>query len=281
MADAEQAWTPLPYVPAVFIDGGKGGVAKTMFGGHLTIEMRRTRQMAFTSFDVDSDQTVSMFGIGKDGDMGHVSAPGTDKDRLFQPVRVTFSKDCKIKVASPGLIAGTRDHAYTLDGAGNAGLVRTLVEKTVWGHVDLVVVDLPAGSSDEWRAAMDVFHRKVGIFVMVHPGNIEDLHRAIERIEFKQQQIIGVVEAFGKCVFEDGEEPVHPKDPKRVFNPWGRNSEVKKVCDDKGLTYLGVLPLTDGLRRVAGRLTLPPTCLGPVAEAAKVVDDILSKEVSA
>ena len=265
---------PLSDTPCVFVDGGKGGVFKTGFWANLAMVMSKAYRVACIGFDVDSDTAPSVFGIEGET-MRQIT--GGPNDRRFSPCIIHTGKKDIIRLASPGLMGeGAGKHARTLDGAGNADLLKNLVKGPVWGANDLVLLDLPAGSSDEWTTAIETFSDILGVVVMVQPSNVEDMERTMERVRLSFLNVLGVVEAFASCAFPDGEAPVHPATGKE-FNPWGVNSEVPGECEKQGITYLGALPVLHGLKRVNGRLVYSEPGLVPVRAAAEEIMKLMTE----
>jgi len=259
---------PLKDTPCVFIDGGKGGVFKTGYGVNLAVLMAKTYRVVFLGFDVDDDNAPAAFGI--DGETME-QIRGGPNDRRFKPCIVHVGKKEIIRVASPGLMGkGAGKHARTMDGAGNADLLRALVEGPVWGANELVIVDLPAGSSDEWTAALETFSNALGVIIMCQPSNEEAFDRTLEKVKLSFQHVLGVVESFATCAFPDGAVPVHPGTGEE-FNPWGVNSPVSRRCEEERVRYLGPLPVLHGLERVNGRLTYSEPGMVPVRAGAEEI----------
>ena len=118
------------------------------------------------------------------------------------------------------------------------GAFKQLTEKTEWGELDDMVIDLPPGTGDV-PLTMAQNMKLTGAVIVCTPQRVaqDDAVRAVKMFEQLGVDILGVVENMSVFVAPDGSE----------YDIFGRGG-VQQMAQRLGLPFLGALPITMDLR---------------------------------
>ncbi len=119
------------------------------------------------------------------------------------------------------------------------GAFKQLTEKTDWGELDQLVIDLPPGTGDV-PLTMAQSLELTGAVIVCTPQRVaqDDAIRAVKMFEQLGVEILGVVENMSVFVSPDGEE----------YDIFGRGG-AQQMAQRLGLPFLGSLPITMDLRQ--------------------------------
>jgi len=224
----------IPTVRVYAVLGIKGGVGKSLIAIALAKALSRYYNVGLVDCDIDSSNVPGMLDA-KEG-------MKLSKDGVrFIPVWVTP----KLKMVSLESIGfGRKRAAITKEGKQHQQIIRDLIEQTVWGRTQVLIADMPAGSSDEFLGVMSIFDHLDGCIAVAQPSTAEDFHRVIDLCKYYGINLMGVIENMNGTLTECGVPAACPVCHKE-FSPLGKDV-IRDICMQKGVTYLGGIPLTSG-----------------------------------
>lgn len=210
--------------PTVLTFGLKGGVGKSLMTKYITDLLAQRHRIALIDADIDSPNLPDVLGV--------TELMTLDENRDFIPARYGDN----VQLFSMRLYMTNEDQAFTQSGDQNVQIIRDGLYYTVWNDPDFVVVDLPAGSSDELRAMLLNLNNLLGMVVVTLPNTTSDLRRCIEISSFFHIPILGVIEnmSYVDC-------PCGCDHRIRLFSD-GDESAIEAICRETGVRYIGGLP---------------------------------------
>ena len=230
-------------VPSIIITGLKGGTGKTVIATNLAGALSENFDYAVGVLDADLDSPNLPEVMGVDGVMG------LDSDQNFVLVEPTPS----LRIFSMRLFANeAANHGFSKQGDQADQIISDALKYSNWGDIGLLVVDLPAGSSDEFRAVIKRLRNILGIVIVTLPNTVTDLKRVIDLSGRFRLPIIGVVENMVRAVCPSCQE---------AFPLFGSNNRIKDVCTQHKVNYLGSIPYLPQLHQ-EGSYRLPPEANG-------------------
>jgi Mrp family chromosome partitioning ATPase len=208
---------------------GKGGVGKSSLAALLAVGMRRRgKRVGVLDADITGPSIPRMFGLHKPPPIGPVG---------ILPVETSTG----IRVMSINLLLPKEDEAVIWRGPLISGAIQQFWGDVVWGDLDVLVVDLPPGTSDAALTVMQSIPLN-GILLVTSPQDLAGMvvRKAARMAEHLNMPIIGLVEnmAYVTC----------PKCGERieVFGP----SQAVHTAALLGVPVLARLPLDPELARL-------------------------------
>jgi len=241
----------MPKPKAIFILSGKGGVGKTLISVNLCLHLKDKGVKVGL---LDADFSASNTGYFLD-----LSAKSMGLSREeFHPVDYDG-----IEVFSMPLVLG--QESVGMIGEQYSQFFRDAVEAASW-KADYIVVDLPAGFSDELRTAAKVFSESLlGSIIVIQPAHELDGRRALELHKDLDMPVLGLIENMS--YFKAGAI---------TYNIFG-DSIVDKLGEEFGVTVFGKIPLSMEIRKQVEQKN--PKLTGEYAEPIeKAVEIILHTE---
>lgn len=240
----------------------KGGVGKSCTAINIAYELKAAGlDVGLVGVDVDSDNIPGMLNIKDKG--------AVDIEDLFVPV-----VNDGIKVISIGAMLKT-DSVVSKTGKEIATIIDDLIRWTRWGNTNLIVLDMPAGVSQEVKAVIQAVtqRRMVGAVVVTTPDTLEDMKRTVKLCSIKYIPMIGVLATKHGAVEADG-APILKRDGAQYY-PYGKDTAIVKYLADLDVPYLGSTPLIDGFNG----FRIPEFAIGPIRNARDVVIDFMKSNV--
>jgi ATP-binding protein involved in chromosome partitioning len=232
---------------------GKGGVGKSLVAGLLAVALRR---QGYTVGVLDADIT------------------GPSIPRLFfdqtpplynTPVGILPAEShTGIKIMSINLLLPREDEAVIWRGPLIGRAIQQFWEDVVWGDLDVLIVDLPPGTSDASLTVMQALPVK-GVVLVTSPQGLAAMvvRKAARMVQQMSGRMLGVIENMSYAVCPDGETRLE------VFGP----SHSEEVAMAVGVPLLGRLPIDPRIAILcdAGQIEdYPADEFGPIAlEVAK------------
>ena len=172
---------------------GKGGVGKTTISVNLAVTLAEAgKSVGILDVDIDCPNVVRAMKIFEPPEMAE------DK-RLIPPSRFGVS------VMSMGFFQQKEDEAIIWRGPMVHNAINQLLQSTIWGELDFLIVDLPPGTSDGPLTVMQTLDLD-GFVVVTAPQELAmiDAKRSINMIKTLKVDVLGVVENFSGEIFGSG-----------------------------------------------------------------------------
>jgi len=252
----------------ILVQSIKGGCGKSLVAINIAEELSKKYRVGLIDADVDSPNIPGMIGMNKKMEQG--------PDKRFIPKEWTLKDHKPIKLVSPGLLD---DGQITLfkTGEETRQILYDLIMRTEWGDVDYMIVDLPAGSGDEFRAVLSVLAQYImGVILVTLPTTLEDCSRVVDLCTRNGIRIIGMIDNQDGTLTTCGCKAICPECGEE-FNPYcshiGDAPTAEKVSATFELRFLGKIPLTEGFyaKVLSGMPILPDAARGAIEEAVRVI----------
>ncbi len=169
----------------VIFSSGKGGVGKSTIAACSAYLMAGSRSVGILDMDIHGPSIPALFG-----------ARGTgfreSRDGLI-PARVE-----NIPLMSIDMFAGGR--GLPVRGAGKVEALKDMLAITNFGPIDMLVVDMPPGTGDEFLTALEMFGDRCSVLFVTQPSALSwnVTRRAVEIALEMKSDIAGVIQNMGK-----------------------------------------------------------------------------------
>ncbi len=177
----------------VAVMSGKGGVGKSLTTGLLAVGLRRAgKRVGILDADITGPSIPRLFGLREPLDMekGPPDAAGQTRP-LFVPAMTRAA----IEVVSSNLLTPEEDTAMIWRGPILSGVIRQFYEQTQWGDLDVLLIDLPPGTSD---APLTVLQSLAidGVVLVTMPQALATMivRKAANLVHQMKKPILGVIE---------------------------------------------------------------------------------------
>ncbi len=257
---AQQSVEPTPTLAgvkhAIAVGAGKGGVGKSTVAVNIAVGLaRRGSAVGLLDGDIYGPSLPTLMGLG-------AMEPNVLEGK-FQPFMTHGVKSMTVgklvEADKPLIWRGPMAH----------GAFKQLTDKTEWGELDHLVIDLPPGTGDV-PLTMAQNLKLTGAVIVCTPQRVaqDDAVRAVKMFEQLGVEILGVVENMSVFVAPDGAE----------YDIFGRGG-VQQMAQRLGLPFLGSLPMTMDLRTNSDAGDPSANFEGdspPQARLRKALDDLLN-----
>jgi ATP-binding protein involved in chromosome partitioning len=179
------------------VASGKGGVGKSTVAVNLALALSAGGlRVGLLDADVHGPNVPLMLGVRRKapvegwGSMLPIGVSGSAPQQTL-PALDRYG----IKVMSVGLLIG-EDQAAMLDNVAMAGwMVRHLLTSVAWGDLDILLIDLPPGTSEPQATLMKTVAID-GVLMVVTPQDLAllDSTRAMNAFSASGVPVLGVVE---------------------------------------------------------------------------------------
>jgi Mrp family chromosome partitioning ATPase len=232
----------------IAVMSGKGGVGKSSVAAMLAVALRQQgKRVGVLDADITGPSIPKMFGLRGAPPMGPVGI-------------LPAETDTGIKVMSINLLLPNEDEAVIWRGPLVGGAIRQFWGDVVWGDLDVLVVDLPPGTSDASLTVMQSMPLN-GVVLVTSPQDLAGMvvRKAARMARQMKVPIIGLVENMSYAVCPKCGEKIE------VFG----SSKAMSTAMQLGLPMLGELPLNPELshRADAGEVEqYPMDVFAPIAD---------------
>jgi len=178
--------------PVIAVASGKGGVGKTSVAVALARELvRRGKRTGLLDADLHGPDVPRMLGIRRDTTARSVTLTAAKGTRNAELEAVEIDG---LKVASVGFLLGG-SQGLTMAGQFAELMLGRLLKQTVWGELDVLVVDLPPGTG-EIQQGLLALSDEVSALLVVTPAEVShlDTGRAVAVLRQAIVPILGGVE---------------------------------------------------------------------------------------
>jgi ATP-binding protein involved in chromosome partitioning len=212
----------------IAVASGKGGVGKSTISANLAIALvRQGHKVALVDADIFGPSIPKMFGI--EDEQPEVTSLG-DKDMMYPIERYG------VKIMSIGFFV-KKTQGLIWRGPMAANAITQLLENTVWGDIDYMIIDFPPGTSDIQLTAVQKLSL-AGAIIVTTPQEIalNDARKAASLFTNPgiTVPIFGVVENMSWFTPKP-----HPDEKYFIFGEGGG----KRLADELHVPILGQIPL--------------------------------------
>jgi Mrp family chromosome partitioning ATPase len=227
---------------------GKGGVGKSLTTGLLAIGLRRAgKRVGILDADITGPSIPRLFGLrdplGIEKDPNEKVPPGGQSRPLFVPATTRSA----IEVVSSNLLTPEEETAMIWRGPIVSGVIRQFYEQTLWSDLDVLLIDLPPGTSDAPLTVLQSLSID-GVVLVTMPQKLATMivRKAANLIHTMKKPILGVVENMSYYVAPDTGARYD------VFGP----SHADEVAEGARAPVLARVPIDPTLMELAdfGRL---------------------------
>ena len=230
----------------IAVASGKGGVGKSTTAANLALALAAEgASVGVLDADIYGPSQPMMMGINR--------RPESDDGKTMEPL-----ENYGVQVMSIGFLVD-QDEAMIWRGPMATQALDQLLRQTSWKELDYLIVDMPPGTGDI-QLSLSQRVPMTGAVIITTPQDIAlaDAKKGVAMFEKVGVPILGLVENMAVHVCSNCGHVEH------IFGAEGG----KRYAAQKGIDYLGALPLSLAIREQAdsGR---PSVIADPDGEAAR------------
>jgi len=210
----------------IAVGAGKGGVGKSTVAVNLAIGLaQKGHSVGVLDGDIYGPSLPTMLGLQA---LDQAVIESTLQPFLVHGIKsITMGK--LVDSDKPLIWRGPMAH----------GAFHQLIERTQWGELDYLIIDLPPGTGDvPLTLAQSV--QLTGAVIVCTPQKVaqDDAVRAAKMFESLGVERLGVVENMSYFIGDDGKE----------YDIFGKGG-AQKMAQNLGLPFLGSIPINTALRQ--------------------------------
>ena len=241
----------------IAVASGKGGVGKSTVAANLAIALARANQrVGLIDADIYGPSVPMMFGLGNE----QPKAFEKDGKTVMLPL-----ERYSIKLMSIGCFVDA-ERPLIWRGPMATSALNQLMNDSLWGELDWMVVDMPPGTGDI-QLTLAQQYNVTGAVIVTTPQKVAfaDVLRAANmfREEALQIPIFGLVENMAYFTPTDM--------PEKKYYIFGKETG-KQFADQLGVPFLGQIPITEKIAE--GGDAGVPLALDADSPVTKAFDEI-------
>jgi hybrid cluster-associated redox disulfide protein len=191
------------FAAVVPIMSGKGGVGKSLTTGLLAVGLRRAgKRVGILDADITGPSIPRLFGLTTP--LGIESDPAVPAGQAPKPLMVPATSRSAIEIVSSNLLTDKEDTAMIWRGPILSGVIRQFYEQVLWSDLDVLLIDLPPGTSDAPLTVLQSLDID-GVVLVTMPQRLATMivRKAANLVHQLKKPIIGVVENMSYFVAPD------------------------------------------------------------------------------
>ncbi|TGD71173.1 iron-sulfur cluster carrier protein ApbC [Mangrovimicrobium sediminis] len=232
----------------IAVASGKGGVGKSTVAANLALALRALgAEVGLLDADIYGPSQQLMLGVGED------VRPEQQGGQFLLPVKAQG-----LKTMSMGYLVTERT-PMVWRGPMAGGALAQMLEQTLWGPLDYLVIDMPPGTGDV-QLTLAQKAQVAGAVIVTTPQDIAllDAQKGIEMFHKVDVPVLGVVENMAMHVCSSCGHQEY------IFGQAG----AERIAQEYGVPLLGRLPLERGIRE-QGDAGTPTVVAAPESAAAQ------------
>jgi len=238
----------------IVVQSGKGGVGKSTVSLNLAVSMaKKGLKVGLLDADITGPSIPMMAGLsGQDAKIEGKKILPTE----IHGVQI-ISMDLLLNAETPVIWRGPLKMAA----------IKQFLADVKWGELDVLVIDLPPGTSDEPLTISQLFENISGTIIVTTPQLVA-VHDVIKSIGFASKvgmPILGIIENMSSLTCPHCSKEIE------VFSQGGG----KAIADELGLVFLGKIPLVPSVVAEGDKGT--PSVLDESGIFAKAFNQITGK----
>ena len=187
------------------IMSGKGGVGKSLVTALIALGLRRRNlRVGILDGDITGPSIPKLFGLREPLAIeADPNAPKTPQGNP-QPLMVPALTRSAIEIVSSNLLTDKEDTAMIWRGPIVSGVIRQFYEQVLWSDLDVLLIDLPPGTSDAPLTVLQSLPID-GVVLVTMPQALATMivRKAANLIHQLKKPILGVVENMSYFVAPD------------------------------------------------------------------------------
>lgn len=184
---------------------GKGGVGKSLVTALLALGLRRKHlSIGILDGDITGPSIPKLFGLHTPLAIeADPNAPKTAQGNP-QPLMVPAVSRSAIEIVSANLLTDKEDTAMIWRGPILSGVIRQFYEQVLWSDLDVLLIDLPPGTSDAPLTVLQSLSID-GVVLVTMPQALATMivRKAANLVHQLKKPILGVVENMSYFVAPD------------------------------------------------------------------------------
>jgi len=187
----------------VAVMSGKGGVGKSLTTGLLAVGLRRAgKRVGILDADITGPSIPRLFGLTLP--LAIESDPSVPAGQAPKPLMVPARSRSAIEVVSSNLLTDKEDTAMIWRGPILSGVIRQFYEQVLWSDLDVLLIDLPPGTSDAPLTVLQSLDID-GVVLVTMPQRLATMivRKAANLIHQLKKPILGVIENMSYFVAAD------------------------------------------------------------------------------
>ena len=182
---------------------GKGGVGKSLTTALLAVGLRRAgKRVGILDADITGPSIPRLFGLTTP--LGIESDPNVPAGQAPKPLMVPARSRSAIEIVSSNLLTEKEDTAMIWRGPILSGVIRQFYEQVLWSDLDVLLIDLPPGTSDAPLTVLQSLDID-GVVLVTMPQRLATMivRKAANLIAQLKKPVIGVIENMSYYVAPD------------------------------------------------------------------------------
>ncbi len=175
----------------IIVMSGKGGVGKTTVAVNIAAAFAaKGKKVGLLDLDLTNPNVPIMLGLDK------AKPKGTSEDIKPVTIQAPGNAGGTLTVMSTEFFLREGDGAIIWRGPIKMGIINQLLGNVDWGELDLLVIDLPPGTSDEPLTIAQLLKDADGVVLVTTPQavSILDVNKSLQFVRTMEMKPLGIVE---------------------------------------------------------------------------------------
>ncbi len=187
------------------IMSGKGGVGKSLTTALLAVGLRRAgKRVGILDADITGPSIPRLFGLRTPLGIEKDPNEAPNAQGQTRPLFVPATSRSAIEIVSSNLLTPEEDTAMIWRGPILSGVIRQFYEQALWSDLDVLLIDLPPGTSDAPLTVLQSLSID-GVVLVTMPQALATMivRKAANLVHQMKKPILGVIENMSYFVAPD------------------------------------------------------------------------------